>query len=229
MIEGWIKIYRKIIDSKVWDNPVGLKIWLWCLIKANHKECDVVLNRKSIHLNRGQFVFGRMSASEELRQSPSTVRNWILFLKQDSCLDIKPSNKYSIITVINYDEYQSLDSNLVSKITAEKKQNNTANNVKNDKNINTYVSLFNEKFKTQYTVTSGRDKKLSQRLKKFTLEEILKAIENLSKSNFHTGDNDRGWKADPDFLIRSDEQIDKWLNTSKSTNKPKDFNSLLKQ
>jgi len=227
MNEGWIKIYRKILDNKIWDNPVGFKIWVWCLLKANHKECDVLLSRKTVHLDRGQFLFGRLSASEELKQSPSTVRNWIMFLKQDNCLDIKSSNKYSIITIINYDEYQTLDSKLDNKITTEKKQNNTDKNVKNENNVNTYVSFFNEKFKTQYTATSGRENKLSQRLKKFTLEEILKAVDNLSQSKFHTGDNDRGWKADPDFLIRNDEQIDKWLNNSKKT-QVKDINSLLK-
>ena len=62
----------------------------------------------------------------------------------------------------------------------------------------------------------------------FTLEEILKALDNLSKSEFHQGDNDRGWKADPDFLIRNDEQIDKWLNTDLIKKDSSNINNLLK-
>jgi hypothetical protein len=61
-------------------------------------------------------------------------------------------------------------------------------------------------------VTEGRVRKLGLRLEKFSLSQILEALENLSLSEFHRGKNDRGWKADPDFLINSDEKVDKWLN-----------------
>ena len=45
----------------------------------------------------------------------------------------------------------------------------------------------------------------------FSLEEVKLAIENFASSPFHTGDNDRGWVADLDFIIRSDENIEKGL------------------
>lgn len=81
-----------------------------------------------------------------------------------------------------------------------------------NKNIDTYVSLFNELFKKSFRVTKARNQKLQARLATYSLEEILQALRNLSQSQFHRGDNDRGWAADPDFLIRSDEQVDRWLN-----------------
>lgn len=78
-----------------------------------------------------------------------------------------------------------------------------------------FIETFNLLFGTSYKLTTGRREKFKQRLKQFTLEEIIIATKNLSSSQFHTGKNDRGWKADPDFLLRSDEQIDKWLNENK--------------
>lgn len=138
MSEGWIKLHRQIQESKIWNNPVGLKIWLWCLIKANHKECDVLVGRQLVHLNTGQFIFGRFTASEELRQTPSTIRNWIKFLRDDKSLDIKTTNKFSVITILNYKDYQDLDNNLKTN----EKQIATDKNVKNVKNIkNIYSSL----------------------------------------------------------------------------------------
>ena len=75
-----------------------------------------------------------------------------------------------------------------------------------------YIKAFNRLFNAQYRVTPTRVAKLKVRFKTYTPEQISTALIALSKSKFYRGDNDRGWKADPDFLIRSDEQVDKWLN-----------------
>lgn len=80
------------------------------------------------------------------------------------------------------------------------------------KEIDLFIEKFNQHFKKSYRVTNGRTIKLRLRLKIYSIEEILQALENLASSPFHRGVNDRGWDANPDFLIRNDEQVDKWLN-----------------
>ena len=79
---------------------------------------------------------------------------------------------------------------------------------------NQIIEYFNSLFGTKYRVTPDRSKKIKLRLKTYSTEEVKSAIDNLSKSKFHNGDNDRSWKADIDFLIRNDEQIDKFLNAT---------------
>lgn len=75
-----------------------------------------------------------------------------------------------------------------------------------------YIDAFNRFFNSNFRLTSARVSKLKLRFKTYTADEIAQALINLSESKFHQSDNDRGWKATPDFLIRSDEQIDIWLN-----------------
>ena len=82
-----------------------------------------------------------------------------------------------------------------------------------------FLETFNRNFNTKYQETDGRQDKLKKRREKYTLEQILLAINNLSQSKFHTGKNDSGWKAGPDFLLRNDEMIDKWLNFTPPVNK----------
>lgn len=86
-----------------------------------------------------------------------------------------------------------------------------------------YIDEFNRIFATKYKPTPGREKKLRERLKLYTIDQLIEAIRNLGKSKFHRGENDRGWIADPDFLIRSDEQIDKWLNQTGTPPKKSPF------
>lgn len=58
-----------------------------------------------------------------------------------------------------------------------------------------------------------RKRKFNARLAEYTLDDILIAARNLSKSAFHMGDNpDKKKYATFDFLMRNDSQIDKWLN-----------------
>lgn len=61
--------------------------------------------------------------------------------------------------------------------------------------------------------TRGRMIKLKQRLGVFSKDDLVLAAKNLMASPWHTGDNPGNKKfASLDFLIRNDEQVEKWMN-----------------
>jgi hypothetical protein len=74
------------------------------------------------------------------------------------------------------------------------------------------IEHFNKIFNRKYRPTKDRITRIKSRLKTYSVYEIKKAIDSLSKSPWHRGENDQGWTADIDFLIRNDGQIDKFLN-----------------
>lgn len=80
--------------------------------------------------------------------------------------------------------------------------------------LETFLTYFNGKFNKSYRETPERRKLLLKRLKAFTFEQILKAVDNLAADKFNHGKNDRHWEADPDYLLRNDGQVDKFLNKS---------------
>jgi len=59
-----------------------------------------------VELKPGQFIFGRKTASEELKMKPSSVRNRMVKLQNIENLDIQPDTHYSIITICNWGKYQ---------------------------------------------------------------------------------------------------------------------------
>lgn len=69
------------------------------------------------------------------------------------------------------------------------------------------------------TLTEQRKNKLNARLNELGPEILKKAIDYLLDSPFHNGDNDRKWKWDIDFLIRNQEQVEKFAELY--TEKPK--------
>jgi len=74
-----------------------------------------------------------------------------------------------------------------------------------------YVEYINEVMKRKFKSFSNSLKsKLRDRLKTFSKEEIKRAILKASKDSYHQ-DNDYRYLT-PEYFVRSDEMIDKWLN-----------------
>ena len=102
MSNGYIKLHRKILDNGVFADAELLKVFVWCILKAN-TEPNVVYGRK---VDTGQFITGRVSAAEELRLKPSTVYKRMQVLKKQGYIEIDSNTKNSLVTVVKYKSYQ---------------------------------------------------------------------------------------------------------------------------
>lgn len=109
---GWIKLYRKLLHSPIFTSEKGLKVWVWCLLKASHEGYEQYVGRSLVVLKPGQFVFGRRSAGGELRMKPSTIQSWMDILQKDQYIVINSTNKYSVVSINNWIDYQANDRNI---------------------------------------------------------------------------------------------------------------------
>ena len=64
----------------------------------------------------------------------------------------------------------------------------------------------------RYKLTDKRKAKLQSRLQDCGADMLIDAIDHAHADYFYNGDNDRGWKADLDFIIRSYENTEKLAN-----------------
>ena len=101
-MQGYIKLHRKILDNGVFADAELLKVFVWCILKANTTP-NVVYGRK---VDVGEFITGRITASEELYLKPSTIYKRLQKLKAQGYIDISSTTKNSLITVVNYKSYQ---------------------------------------------------------------------------------------------------------------------------
>lgn len=180
--------------------------------------------------NRGRFYFTNEQIAKIVSCSEKTVVRSMKTIRDKKLFEMgyKIRSGGGTIRFVKTGG-QNVPVRLAQNVPVSLVQNVPTNKNKINKNkIKEYISLFNSLFNSSFRETKGRMVKLEARLRTYEFEDILKALTNLSKSKFHQGENDRSWKADPDFLIRSDEQIDKWLNTATETKqeKPKVFINL---
>lgn len=109
MNRGYIKLYRKSLDAGLIRNHNAWVLFTYCLLKASHKERKAIVGNQEINLRPGQFIFGRRVAAKETGLSEQQIRTALALLKNLQILTIKPTNKFSIITIINWVIYQAQD------------------------------------------------------------------------------------------------------------------------
>lgn len=137
MKRGYVKLWRKTIDSLVFAHEGMLKLFILCLLKANHEPADVTIPGilSPIHVESGQFITGRNSLYEDYHQlhlrkrtrrkpapHATTLYRWLLTLQDMSILHIKSHNKYSIISIINWNQYQQVDQQMIIKRSTDDQQ-----------------------------------------------------------------------------------------------------------
>jgi hypothetical protein len=109
MHRGYVKLWRKSMDSAIWQNADLWKVWCWCMMKANHTEkwVSVVTGKgaREIKLEPGQFVYGRFEAAKELKMRPTTVRDRMKKLAHLEALTQKSATHCTIVTLCNWSLY----------------------------------------------------------------------------------------------------------------------------
>ena len=110
MNSGYVRFWRKVLDSGMLKNHKLWVFWSWCLLKASYREYDAIVGLQVVHLMPGQFIFGRRKAASETGLTEREIRTIIELLKKTGNLTIKTTNKFSIITIINWPIYQAKES-----------------------------------------------------------------------------------------------------------------------
>jgi len=138
MNRGYVKLWRKSLDAGWLSNQKLWSLWCWCLMKATYKEYDQIVGCQSVHLMPGDFVFGLKSASKELKLSIQSIRTLLDFLKTSGNLTVKSTNKFSIISIVNWETYQQNDfednTQINKPLTNQQQTTNNKQEVKEYKN-----------------------------------------------------------------------------------------------
>jgi hypothetical protein len=185
-------------DNRVWANPDLLKLFIWCLLKANYADKRWVSHKSGkgridVQVKRGQFVYGRHSAAEDLGINPSTMRVRMQKLAALGFISIKSASQYSIITVCNYGYYQGLSGegmpiNAQAIRQAKQQPDTTTKNVKNVKKVkkepNPLLKFeeFWEEYPRKRSKGQARKAWLRLNLDNGLFEKIMSSLVNAKKS-----------------------------------------------
>lgn len=136
-MEGWIKLHRCLLH-----NPVVMKdadhiaVWVYLLLEATHQEYPKLFNGQKVVLQPGQLVTGRKMIAEKLGINESKVKRILLEFESDQQIDRQRGSKSSLISIKNWDKFQSDDQQMTNKRPASDQQVTTLQEHKNNKKNN---------------------------------------------------------------------------------------------
>lgn len=130
MSGNFIKLDRKILDWEWYSNPNVRTLFIHCLLCANWK--DGVFNGHEC--KRGQFITSLSNLATSTGLSIRQTRTALERLESTGELTSYATNKFRIITVNNYDKYQSSDKRNDKQTTSKRQTERQANDKQSDNN-----------------------------------------------------------------------------------------------
>jgi hypothetical protein len=119
---GFITLNRKVINHWCSSDPNFLAVWVRLLTEANWENKKSLINSHVVEIKRGQLIFGLNAFSHKSGVSVMKLRRIIKILEDEGMINRQKTNKYSMITITKYDEYQSVNKQRTSKEQADNKQ-----------------------------------------------------------------------------------------------------------
>lgn len=99
---GWIKLHRKLLDWEWYSDIPTARLFIHLLLLANHAPKQW----RGRTIQRGQVVSGIYSLSKSSGLSQQEIRTALKKLKSTNEITSTATNKYSVITIVNYNTYQ---------------------------------------------------------------------------------------------------------------------------
>lgn len=108
---GWIKVHRQMLDSAVWTSgDIALfRVWMWCLLRASHRDRQAVVGNEVYDLEPGQFFTGRHKGADQCGIPASTFTDKMRLLEKMGNIRQEPDSVGTRVTVLNWATYQLSD------------------------------------------------------------------------------------------------------------------------
>ena len=227
----YVKISRKILEWEWYTDANTKVLFLHILLKANWKDGRF----QGVEVPRGSFVTSLQNLAAETGLTVRNVRTALKHLENTGEVTSNRHVKFSVITVKNYDRYQSGDTQVtvnrqasdsqVTTIEEGKKERNEENNnsPKGDYESGTPENSIYATIRELYNSVCGsyprlvkmseaRKKAINARMKTgYTLDDFQTLFEKAEASDFLKGKNKRNWSATFDWLV-SDSNMAKVLD-----------------
>jgi hypothetical protein len=101
---GWIYVFRKIMEWEWYHDSKMVHLFLHLIFMAQYKATTF----RGIKLQRGQLLTGRAKLSSQTGLSEQSIRTCLDRLISSQEVTSKPTNRFSVITIVNYETYQKL-------------------------------------------------------------------------------------------------------------------------
>ena len=136
MTDGWIKVYRQITESAIWDTGEPFDYahaWIDLLLCVNHADRSKVVSGNMIIVKRGEIFASDTFFANRWHWSRGKVRRFFANIEADRMVNVKRTTNGTRVFVVNYDNFQGgRTTNGTTDGTTDGTQYKNIKNVKNN-------------------------------------------------------------------------------------------------
>lgn len=181
MCKGFMILPREIRRWSWYRNSKMVHMLVHLMLEAQYQDSSYM----GIEIKRGQLVTGRKQLSVETGMSEREVRTCLERLQNDQLINIKSTNKFSVITIYNYDSWQF--------VTNTNDQQTTNRTPTNDQ-LNDHIQTINKDNNKEKDTNVSKKK---QGFVKPTIDEVAAYIiekgYHFDAERFHAYYESNGW------------------------------------
>lgn len=225
-MQGWIRIYRKIWESEIWDDEEPFdrrSAFIDLLLMANHADKKVIFNGKIIQIKAGQRITSIRNLADRWHWSTNRVLRYLKLLEDLGMITRECDKQKTLLTIVNYgfyqdcrnsdgdsdgdsDEYTNGDTNGDSDGDKTRMIKNEKNEKKDNvkKSAQHILDLYHQlcpSLPKVVKLTPGRIKATNARLKEYSEDDIKNAFIKAEQSTFLCGEK-KDWKASFDWIMK---------------------------
>lgn len=104
---NWCKLHSQAVHSDVFQDAELWRFWCYILMRTSRNGNDVLMNGHMFRLTSGQCVIGRKQAAHDCYTTEQRIRTMIKNLKNMKNITTESTNRCTVVTVCNWDSYQS--------------------------------------------------------------------------------------------------------------------------
>jgi uncharacterized phage protein (TIGR02220 family) len=104
--QGYVKIFRKVLDNPNASNPYFLAVWSYLLLKATHKVFVMRIAGDDRELNPGDLVCSCRQIAKFFNIDKDTINRILITMEKASMIRRKMYARKTVITVSNWASYQ---------------------------------------------------------------------------------------------------------------------------
>ena len=106
MQRGFVKLWRKTLDSGLLQNGPAWQLFGYLLLRATHKPYRTIVGGVVCELVPGEVVFGRSKAAADLGLGEQQIRTALKLLKKMKIATSRSTNKFTVVSLVNWHNYQ---------------------------------------------------------------------------------------------------------------------------
>lgn len=199
MNDGVIKLYRKFLYWKWFKDSHCVHLFLYLLINASSTDS----NCGEIKLKRGQVITGRKRISDDTGISEQTVRTCLNKLKRVGEITVSSTNRFSVITIVNYDSYCNHENKADTKVDVLVRENQNGKERIDYEKLKIFFneSIRNAQIPSIEKMTEKRKIQVNARCREYGKQAIFEVVKKAAMSSYLNGGGANAWVANFDWLF----------------------------